>query len=77
MFIKSIVIITSIGSLLRHEQVSCGWVTNSDVDTEDLFDSLVEANDSLLEQVVRGLESSMGLWEQASIPESTLAVTHN
>ena len=42
----------SIGNILRHEQVECGWTADGDMDVEDMIDSLVEANDILLERVV-------------------------
>ena len=41
----------SIGNILRHEQVGCGWTADGDMNVEDI-DSLVEANDILLERVV-------------------------
>ena len=45
----------SIGKLLRHWKVHCQWpsdIHGIDPDSDELLDSLVEANDILLEQVV-------------------------
>ena len=47
----------SIGKLIRHEQLPCYWPQGEGVSSERLeekFDSLVEANDILLERVVSG-----------------------
>lgn len=45
----------SIGNLLRHWKVHCQWPSDThdmDPDSDELVDSLVEANDMLLERVV-------------------------
>ena len=45
----------SIGNLLRHWKVHCQWPSDThglDPDSDELLDSLVEANDILLEGVV-------------------------
>ena len=45
----------SIGNLLRQWKVHCQWPSDThsiDPDSDELLDSLVEANDILLEQVV-------------------------
>ena len=45
----------SVGKLLHHWKVHCQWPSDShgiDPDSDELLDSLVEANDILLEQVV-------------------------
>lgn len=45
----------SIGKLLHHWKVHCQWPSDThgvDPDSDELLDSLVEANDILLEQVV-------------------------
>ena len=52
LLIISHVVFFSIGNILRHEQVGCGWTADGDMDVEDMIDSLVEANDILLERVV-------------------------
>ena len=45
----------SIGNLLHHWKVHCQWPSDThaiDPDSDELIDSLVEANDILLERVV-------------------------
>ena len=49
-------LVFSIGNLLRHWKVHCHWPADChsiDPESDDLVDSLVEANDILLEGVVR------------------------
>lgn len=51
------IFIFSAHDLLRHFHVRCGWPKRGQscdsVDVDDLFENLVEANDILLEEVVR------------------------
>lgn len=57
-------LLSNIGKLLRHWKVHCQWpsdIHGIDPDSDELLDSLVEANDLLLEQVDTSLDEAAGL----------------
>ncbi|KAL9970035.1 hypothetical protein ACROYT_G022345 [Oculina patagonica] len=57
-------LLSNIGNLLRQWKVHCQWPSDThgiDPDSDELLDSLVEANDILLEQVDTSLDEAAGL----------------
>ncbi|RMX38072.1 hypothetical protein pdam_00003117 [Pocillopora damicornis] len=57
-------LLSNIGNLLHHWKVHCQWPSDThaiDPDSDELIDSLVEANDVLLERVDTNLDEAAGL----------------
>lgn len=69
-------LLSNIGNLLRHWRVHCQWPSdNFDVepDSDELLDSLVEANDIILEGVDTSLDEAAGFTKSNKAALSTVA----
>ncbi|CAH3037744.1 unnamed protein product [Porites lobata] len=68
-------LLSNIGNLLRHWRVHCQWPSDThgiEPDGDELLDSLVEANDIILEGVDNSLDEAAGLKKSTKVTNQTV-----